>query len=146
VRFACLPSCGGKCCKIGATGGFVFLTRADILRIVKNVWQGASQIKLGRFEWTRFMSTPSQQHYLEQRPSGDCCFYKQGRCSIYESRPTQCRTFPFWPELVFNQEKMAEASQTCPGIGVGDELPEYHRELLQCQVNADQELRGHACR
>ena len=39
----------------------------------------------------------------------------------YSSRqkPTQCRTFPFWPELVENRKEWNSASRFCPGIGKG---------------------------
>jgi len=38
------------------------------------------------------------------------------RCTVYEDRPTQCRTYPFWPAHVIGKaEWMAEASR-CEGI------------------------------
>ena len=39
-------------------------------------------------------------------------FEKKG-CKIYEARPTQCRTFPFWEYFKNNQE---ELEAECPGI------------------------------
>jgi Fe-S-cluster containining protein len=27
-----------------------------------------------------------------------CAFLDGARCTVYEARPTQCRTFPFWKE------------------------------------------------
>src|SRR5262249_8584025 len=34
---------------------------------------------------------------LRERPNGDCVFYDQQKgCTIYEVRPRQCRTWPFW--------------------------------------------------
>ena len=33
-----------------------------------------------------------------------CVFLEDNKCSVYEVRPTQCRTFPWWPELVEDEE------------------------------------------
>ena len=44
-----------------------------------------------------------------------CCFFdlEKRKCSIYDYRPTQCRTFPFW-EYFKNNEK--EVYKECPAI------------------------------
>ena len=42
-------------------------------------------------------------------------------CRIYEARPSQCRTWPFWPELVKSERAWARAKSNtpCPGMGRG---------------------------
>jgi hypothetical protein len=42
---------------------------------------------------------------------------KTNQCTIYEHRPEQCRTFPFWPE---NQEA-PEKLRFCGGIILDDD-------------------------
>jgi len=54
----------------------------------------------------------------------DCVFLKrddEGKalCSIYEVRPTQCRTWPFWPENLAHPRDWQRASRNCPGIDHG---------------------------
>jgi len=55
----------------------------------------------------------------------DCVFLtqpdEQGRrgCSIYEVRPQQCRTWPFWPENLRTPADWQEAGETCPGMTAG---------------------------
>ena len=44
-------------------------------------------------------------------------------CTVYESRPTQCRTFPFWPEHVGTRGGWRKLKSYCPGIGQGDFVP-----------------------
>lgn len=42
-------------------------------------------------------------------------------CSIYEARPLQCRTWPFWPEVVRSRaawERMRKDTP-CPGMNSG---------------------------
>ncbi|MCA8912053.1 MAG: YkgJ family cysteine cluster protein, partial [Planctomycetes bacterium] len=38
-------------------------------------------------------------------------------CGIYEVRPTQCRTYPFWPDIMRAPETWQREAQQCPGIG-----------------------------
>ena len=43
-------------------------------------------------------------------------------CSLYEARPMQCRTWPFWPELLDSQISWKEAKSGkdgCPGLDNG---------------------------
>lgn len=57
----------------------------------------------------------------------DCVFLdretKPGKaiCSIYEVRPVQCRTWPFWPEVVRSRAAWdrTRAETPCPGMGKG---------------------------
>jgi uncharacterized protein len=35
---------------------------------------------------------------LRKKPDGDCQFLAGGRCTVYESRPCVCRTYPFYLE------------------------------------------------
>ena len=46
-----------------------------------------------------------------------CCMFDiyDNRCTIYELRPSQCRTFPFWEQ---NRDKFIELMQYCPGIEI----------------------------
>jgi len=46
-----------------------------------------------------------------------CCFLDpvDHCCMIYNYRPEQCRTFPFWEEL---KEDTEELLQLCPGVSL----------------------------
>ena len=48
-----------------------------------------------------------------------CYFLVEGGCSIHEAKPTQCRIFPFWPELVDSRRAWRKTAAYCPGIGKG---------------------------
>lgn len=139
--FQCQESCGGKCCKVDWSKGaaFVFLTRTDRQRL--EILLGANyskNVRFGFFDNTRFKKTPSKQWVLNM-PKGRCVFLKDGKCTAYEGRPTQCRTFPYWPELMVDA-KWNETAKDCPGIGKGAEDHRY--EKLSEQMIADIELRG----
>lgn len=38
---------------------------------------------------------------------------------MYEARPTQCRTYPFWSNIVDSKESWNREARECPGIGIG---------------------------
>jgi Fe-S-cluster containining protein len=57
-----------------------------------------------------------EQLSLKEKANYDCIFWKNG-CSVYEARPLQCRTFPFWPSILRSAGSWEAVS--CPGRGKG---------------------------
>ena len=55
----------------------------------------------------------------EDSESGACVFLKEGKCHIYELRPMQCKTWPFWIENLRSPKAWRKATNECPGIGKG---------------------------
>jgi Fe-S-cluster containining protein len=49
----------------------------------------------------------------------NCSFLDGKRCSVYEGRPSQCRTWPFWPENMNARTWNREIVPFCPGVGKG---------------------------
>ena len=41
------------------------------------------------------------------------------RCTIYEVRPVQCLSYPYWPEVVLRKSDWKRESRRCEGIGQG---------------------------
>jgi Fe-S-cluster containining protein len=65
---------------------------------------------------------------VKRGPSYDCIFLDRddsgkALCSIYPVRPRQCRTWPFWPELLKSRDAWKQASRRCPGMDVGTFFP-----------------------
>ena len=61
-----------------------------------------------------------------QRNKYDCVFLERaangrGKCSIYEVRPTQCRTWPFWASNLSDPRAWAQSAEGCPGMKLPDE-------------------------
>lgn len=56
---------------------------------------------------------------LKERPNFDCVFWTEAGCSVYEARPVQCSTYPFWSTLVETEGSWREEARDCPGIGRG---------------------------
>ena len=109
VRFACQGS--GRCCVSRGGYGYVYLTLEDRRRLAKQLG-----IPTGRFTRTWCTRKDGLWHLKDSGP--DCVFLEGTRCGVYEARPTQCRTWPFWPENMTPRRWTAIAA-FCPGVGKG---------------------------
>lgn len=58
-------------------------------------------------------------HLKADDTQADCLFLENKRCGVYEARPTQCRTWPFWPEVLNSKSWSKEVASFCPGVGKG---------------------------
>lgn len=101
-------TCPGKCCT--GHSGYVWVSIEEIEGMAETLG-----ISFAEFA-TRYTYRENGRFSLKevQRESGDfaCIFYNQG-CKIYEQRPEQCRTFPFWDTF---KQKPQLAEEECPGI------------------------------
>lgn len=112
VQFQCQGS--GKCCTSHGEFGFVYLTLEDRKRFAKHL-----KMRTGEFTKKYCDKTGGIWHLKEDPKNPDCMFLKNKGCSVYEARPTQCRTWPFWPEVMGAKEWAKEVKAFCPGVGKG---------------------------
>jgi Fe-S-cluster containining protein len=110
TRFECQRGCT-KCCE---QQGFVYLTEDDISRLAKYV-----KMTRAAFEKLYVYRTRNQQRLRVPRHA-QCSFLKEDGCSVHEAKPLQCRTFPFWPEIVGSTSSQRETAKWCPGMGKGE--------------------------
>jgi Fe-S-cluster containining protein len=52
--------------------------------------------------------------FLDRRPDG------KATCRVYRARPTQCRTWPFWPENLASPEAWDATRRRVPCLGMGE--------------------------
>jgi Fe-S-cluster containining protein len=110
LRFACQPGCT-NCCD---QQGFVYLNEDDIAR-------AARFVRLPRKEFERrYVYRTAHQRRFRKPRDRQCPFLEKGGCAIHPAKPTQCRTFPFWPELVQDRAAWKRTAAYCPGIGKGE--------------------------
>lgn len=111
IQFQCQGS--GNCCVSRGGYGYVYLTKTDRRRLAKKLGISApSFTKL-------FCEQEGGIWKLKNGTTDDCLFLKDKRCSVYEARPTQCRTWPFWPEVLNAKTWNGEVKTFCPGVGKG---------------------------
>ena len=48
----------------------------------------------------------------------------QKHCTVYEARPKQCKTFPWWPGNFESEEELEETKSRCEGF-FQDDCPMY---------------------
>lgn len=92
--------------------GYVYLDLADRRRM-------AQLLGLPTGTFTRKYCDKTNGWFHLKDPEKDCLFLDGKRCSVYEARPTQCRTWPFWPENMDAKVWQEEVASFCPGIGKG---------------------------
>ena len=111
LRFKC-TGCG-KCCT-GAPG-YVFLSPSDVKRF-------ADYFKLSVEEFSKRYTrdVDGQTALIDKADSEDCVFLEDKRCTAYEGRPVQCRTFPWWAQHLNEPENWEEAALRCEGINHPD--------------------------
>ena len=129
LRFTC-SQCGACC---SGDPGVVWVTDQEIRRLADFL-----EISVSAFA-KRYLRRVRTRLSLKEKANGDCVLLERPgmTCSVYPVRPTQCRTFPFWPELIRSEEAWEEAGEYCPGIGVGRLWPEEF-----CTERAEQTRRA----
>jgi uncharacterized protein len=111
LKFHC-TGCG-NCCT-GAPG-FVWLNEEDIERFCLH-------LKLSREEFLKRYTRKigKKISLLEDKKTFDCIFLKNRRCTAYEGRPAQCRTYPWWASNLKSEEEWLETAAVCEGINHAD--------------------------
>ncbi|TWU49106.1 YkgJ family cysteine cluster protein [Rubripirellula reticaptiva] len=69
----------------------------------------------------RFVRQVGAAQSLVEYPDGDCILLDPDtrKCSVYASRPVQCRTWPFWDSTLKRPKDWKETCEVCPGAGKG---------------------------
>ena len=91
------------------------MTDAEIRRIADLTGRSTGEIRLLH---TRRIGPRTS---LTEHANGDCTFFdaRTRRCMIYEARPTQCRTWPFWKSNLQSPAAWEAIQKDCPGAGRG---------------------------
>ena len=112
LRFSCTRC--GKCC---TTAGeyYVYLNEAESERIREYL-----QLSRGWFRRRYMRRLEDGERVLVSAADARCIFLNaDGSCRVYPVRPLQCRTYPFWPELVNTATTWQRESRRCEGINRG---------------------------
>lgn len=146
VRFECTLC--GRCCT--GPSGFVLFSREEGEAIAERLG-----ITYTDFYERYTHDTPAGRSLRETRhhePDGtvqhDCVFLDRESepgsliCSLYEDRPTQCRTFPFWPEHMGSRRSWRLLGKTCEGIGRGDFVPASEIRIQRAKQDRSRAERG----
>ena len=111
LKFQC-SQCG-DCCT-GAPG-YVWVNNEEIAAIAKLM-----EMDVEAFE-DSYVRRVGIRKSLKEFPTGDCVFFdtETRKCNVYDARPRQCRTWPFWDSNLRNEETWKQTCEVCPGSGQG---------------------------
>lgn len=125
LRFKC-TGCG-DCCT--GSPGFVWVNAEEIAALAKHF-----NLSIEAFE-QQYVRQIGARKSLVEYENGDCVFFdnKTRKCNVYELRPRQCRTWPFWDSNTATPEAWKETCQVCPGSGQG-KLYSVEEVLAQSSV------------
>jgi uncharacterized protein len=112
LKFECTQC--GDCCT-GAPG-YVWVTNEEIAALA-----GELKLPVEEFE-QRFVRKVGIRKSLIEYGNGDCVFFdgQSRKCTVYEARPKQCRTWPFWESNIRTPAAWQHTCQVCPGSGRGN--------------------------
>ena len=115
LRFECTQC--GDCCS--GSEGYVWVNQEEIDGMANRLGMDSAAFE------EQFVKRVGVRRSLKERPGGDCVLLdpQTRKCTAYEERPRQCKTWPFWQSNIRTPEAWAEAAQACPGCNKGDLVP-----------------------
>lgn len=117
LRFKC-TGCG-NCCT--GSPGYVWVNQAEIDALADYLG-----MKPDDFE-KKYVRRIGVRRSLKELPrrNYDCVFLdsQTRKCTVYEHRPRQCRTWPFWKSNIATPEAWQHTCELCPGSGHGKLYP-----------------------
>lgn len=98
----------GQCCTGGP--GYIWVNEEEIQEI-------AAHLKLSVEDFSaKYLRKVGNRYSLRELSNYDCVFLKDKACSIYSVRPTQCRTYPWWPQIMTSEHAWEREAAYCEGI------------------------------
>ena len=105
-------ACNGKCCR--GFGGYVWISMEELEEMA-----GTRKMDVALFSKRYVRQAEGRMSLQECVINGEhfCCFFDfiDCKCTIYQSRPKQCRTFPFWNQF---KKEPKELFVECPGVSL----------------------------
>jgi len=111
LRFSCTEC--GDCCT-GAPG-YVWVNKEEIERLARRLGETVEAFE------RKYVRQVGIRKSLVEFADGDCVFFdgETRKCKVYEDRPRQCRTWPFWDSNINTKEAWLQTCAVCPGSGKG---------------------------
>jgi Fe-S-cluster containining protein len=107
----------GRCC--GGSPGVVWVDSREIAIIAQRIGVEPESM------WGDYIRRVAcSQVSLVEQSNGDCIFLRRNadgsrQCVIYDIRPQQCRTWPFWSQNLRGPNAWNSTTAHCPGVNRG---------------------------
>jgi len=114
LRFSC-KRCS-SCCRYDP--GFVYLSQKDINKLSSALKIDANGVISEYCRWVTDINGDKVLS-LKEKSNNDCILWDYG-CTVYQARPIQCVTFPFWKSVIASEKCWEIAADDCPGMNSGE--------------------------
>ncbi|MFA6507053.1 MAG: YkgJ family cysteine cluster protein [Treponemataceae bacterium] len=114
LHFSCARC--SDCCRHDP--GFVFLSGNDSEHLAKRLGLEYSSFIVVYCRWVP-AGGGTEMLSLKERSNYDCILWGTNGCSVYEDRPLQCKTFPFWNSVIGCEESWRATAVECLGMDTG---------------------------
>ncbi|MCE5340764.1 MAG: YkgJ family cysteine cluster protein [Planctomycetaceae bacterium] len=115
LHFEC-QQCG-NCCS-GPEEGVIWIKKQEIEKLAEHLNMTPAELHKKYLRRIGLRIT-----IKEDQRTKDCIFLRpingSKGCSIYNFRPAQCRTWPFWEHNLYSPDDWNAAAQKCSGINKG---------------------------
>jgi Fe-S-cluster containining protein len=111
----------GRCCS-GPEEGYVWCTLDEVAAM-------AAELRMPQRDMLRRYTrrVGAKLTLIEEPQTRNCILLDRhrqddrlvGRCRVYQCRPRQCRTWPFWKSNLVSPQSWALAALRCPGMNWG---------------------------
>ena len=107
-------TCQGKCCT--GESGYIYISKVEIENISKLLNLDVKEF-VNKYLFKKMYKYSIKE--ILHNDSYECIFYdrESNGCTIYDARPSQCKTFPFWD---YYKTRVDELKLECPGITSGE--------------------------
>ena len=123
----------GRCCS-GPGEGYIWVTNTEAAMIARHLGISEKDLRsryLKRVGW--------RMSIIEEAATKDCIFLRDidgaRTCAIYEVRPNQCRTWPFWKQNLQSADAWHSAAERCRGMNQGRHYTPDEIERLSKRKN-----------
>jgi len=109
-RHGFCEECGGRCCT--GESGYIWISEEEAFKVASFLLITLQSLY---DDYLFFASKKLSLREKEYKDGYACIFFDETtkNCSIYEVRPSQCRTFPFWD---YYKTHTKEALIECPAL------------------------------
>ncbi|MCH2104190.1 MAG: YkgJ family cysteine cluster protein [Planctomycetes bacterium] len=115
LQFKCTQC--GDCCRTHGQYAYVYLAEGDVEALSKH-------LGLDRGAFLERYCQEDEGWITLRIDEPACPFLNESNgCDVYEARPKQCRSWPFWEENLDRATWEGPVSECCPGIGEGPVMP-----------------------
>jgi Fe-S-cluster containining protein len=96
--------CQGNCC-IGESG-YIWISKEEIVKLAQFLNQSVEEFASKHLIKVGYKYSIKEREVATNNYACDFFDLEKKQCSVYEFRPSQCRTFPFWEYFKTNKEEV----------------------------------------